>query len=304
MASLAKRRDDKLRQQYVDLRFKAFQEPRFPHALYILQASLSFDALLTFWDNDPMQATFDGDTTFLEERLVFLESLYNYVVSDDLSALQLPSCEGEECHLPFVTKQFIRSTCKSLQNVTLGRVPVHCVLEAYRIQFGNPDMQIRRLCTHLPGFTGPCLRSQGNTSKSWCFARLGKICGDDADSVQSVKTLVSQFWQVADPAIGMLLLECLLVRAMLRRQSSGWIGSWRQPVANLRLWEETSQNISQACLSYMQYHSVACRLEEARRLLLGLELKPRNHAAWSSLWASERSPSLSRQKARSCFSWL
>lgn len=294
-------REVKLLQRYLELRFKVFQEPRFLQVLYILQASLSIDALLTFWDNDPMQATFDGDVAFLEERLVFLESLYNYVVRNDLSALRLPSCE--KIHLAFVTKQFIRSTCRSLQDVTLARVPVLCVLEAYRQQFGDPDIQIRQLCGYMPRFTGPCLNSQGDESRKWCLAQLGKICGNDADSLQSVKALVSRFWQVTSPVVGMLLLECLLLRAVLRRQESGWI-SWVWSVASHELWQETPQNMSQACLSYMLHHTVACRMKETRRLLLDVKLKSRNHAAWSSLWASKKTPRSSHQKVRSCFAWV
>lgn len=301
MAPLVTPRDDKLLQQYLNLRYKAFQEPRFPRVLYVLQASLSFDALLTFWDKDPMQTTFNGDTAFLEERLIFLESLYNYVVGDDLSALRLPS--RDRLHLAFLTKQFIRATCKSLQDITLARVPASCVLEAYRLQIGEPDLQIHRLCCHLPSFTDPCLNSQGDKSRRWCFAQLGKICGDDADSLQSVKCLVSRFWQVTDPAMGMLLLECLLLRAALRRQGSGWIRSWFQPATSHKLWQETSQNMSQACLSYMQCHRMTCKLEESRRLLLRSKLKPNSHAAWSKLWAPQQTPSSSRQKSRSCFIW-
>lgn len=79
----------------------------------------------------------------------------------------------------------------------------------------------------------PSHHRRGDTSKKWYFAQLGKLCGNDADSLQSVKTLVSGALANRRPVMGILLLECLLLRAVLRGQESREI-SWVRSLPSRR----------------------------------------------------------------------
>lgn len=294
MSSPAQERIDRLRSRCKALELNADKKSRFLEALYILQGSLSFDALLTFWDRHPWQATFDADPDFLDERLVILESLHEYVAGNDASLLQLPDCDKSQ--LPFMMKQFILATCKSLRVVTLGRVPMSCIFVACDRKLGKTDDKRRQFCADLQNFVKPCLPvTLENDMESACNQAVSVTCGDDHQSLEATHKCVLKFWEAGDPETKGFTLQCLLLRAALRQD-----GDQSQPTHTLG--RVSLKAMRQACLSYKEYWGVEYYLDCTRILLSQTKLSRRSHAAWSRLWSSDSRPIISQQ-GQSCWPW-